>query len=65
MGKPISEARSEARSIAARVESFIRAADQALADDAASGITASRVRWRPPGVVGVIAPWNYPVATPR
>lgn len=65
MGKPIREARSEARSIAVRVESFVRAADQALADDdgVESGIRM-RVRWRPLGVVGVIAPWNYPVATP-
>jgi len=65
MGKPIREARAEARSIAARVESFVTAADQALADDEGveNGIRV-RVRWRPLGVVGVIAPWNYPVATP-
>src|SRR5690606_25617996 len=25
---------------------------------------AVRVRWRPMGVVAVIAPWNYPAATP-
>lgn len=65
MGKPIREARAEARSLAARVESFIAAAERALADEEGveNGIRV-RVRWRPLGVVGVIAPWNYPVATP-
>lgn len=65
MGKPIREARAEVKNIAARVESLAAAARQALADEEGveSGIRM-RVRWRPLGVVAVIAPWNYPVATP-
>ena len=65
MGKPIREARAEVKNVAARVESFIAAAGQALADE--EGVEAGirvRVRWKPLGVVAVIAPWNYPVATP-
>lgn len=65
MGKPIREARAEVRSIPVRVESFIRAAAQALRDEEGeeNGIRV-RVRWRPLGVAAVIAPWNYPAATP-
>jgi succinate-semialdehyde dehydrogenase/glutarate-semialdehyde dehydrogenase len=65
MGKPIREARAEVRSIAARVESFVTAARQAVADEeGVENAIRVRVRWRPLGVVAVIAPWNYPVATP-
>jgi succinate-semialdehyde dehydrogenase/glutarate-semialdehyde dehydrogenase len=65
MGKPIRDARAEARNVGARVESFITAAAKALADEeGVEGGVHVRVRWRPLGVVGVIAPWNYPVATP-
>ena len=65
MGKPIREARAEVKNVAARAESFVATARQALVDDEGteSGIRM-RVRWRPLGVVAVIAPWNYPVATP-
>ncbi len=65
MGKPIREARAEVKNVAARIETFIAAAGQALADEESveAGIRM-RVRWRPLGVVGVIAPWNYPIATP-
>lgn len=65
MGKPIRDARAEVRSISSRVESFVAAARQAVADEEGveNGIRV-RVRWRPLGVVAVIAPWNYPVATP-
>ena len=66
MGKPIREARTEVRGVAARIEGFITQARQAAAEETGveGGIRVT-VRWRPLGVVAVIGPWNYPVATPN
>ncbi len=66
MGKPIREARVEVRGVASRVESLIKAAREACAPE--SGVEAGirmEVHWRPLGVVAVIGPWNYPIATPN
>ena len=66
MGKPIREARAEVRGVGARVEGFIKQAHAASAEETgAEGGIEVRVRWRPLGVVAVIGPWNYPVATPN
>lgn len=66
MGKPLREARAEVRGVASRVESFIVRAEQACTEEVGveGGIKVT-VRWRPLGVVAVIGPWNYPVATPN
>ena len=66
MGKPLREARAEVRGVATRVESFITQAARACAEEVGveGGIKVT-VRWRPLGVVAVIGPWNYPVATPN
>ncbi len=66
MGKPIREARSEVQGVAARVESFVAQATQAMQDETqVEGAIEVTLRWRPLGVVAVIGPWNYPVATPN
>ncbi len=66
MGKPIREARTEVRGVAARIEAFISQAQAACAEETATeGGIHMKVRWRPLGVVAVIGPWNYPVATPN
>ena len=66
MGKPIREARTEVRGVAARIETFISQAQAACAEETATeGGIHMKVRWRPLGVVAVIGPWNYPVATPN
>jgi len=66
MGKPLREARAEVRGVASRVEAFIARAEEACAEEVGveGGIKVT-VRWRPLGVVAVIGPWNYPVATPN
>jgi len=65
MGKPIREARAEVRSVGPRLRSFGERARAALADEIGrEGGIEVRVRQAPLGVVAVIAPWNYPVATP-
>jgi acyl-CoA reductase-like NAD-dependent aldehyde dehydrogenase len=66
MGKPIREARTEVRGVATRIEAFITQARLACAEETGEegGIRVT-VRWRPLGVVAVIGPWNYPVATPN
>jgi acyl-CoA reductase-like NAD-dependent aldehyde dehydrogenase len=65
MGKPIREARSEVRNVGRRLEAFGERARIALADEISrEGGIEVRVRQAPLGVVAVIAPWNYPVATP-
>ncbi len=65
MGKTLREARGEVRNVRSRVQAFGERARAALADDVGRerGIEVT-TRWRPFGVVAVIAPWNYPVATP-
>lgn len=65
MGKPIREARAEVRNVGRRLVAFAARAREALAEERGrEGGIEVRVRWCPYGVVGVIAPWNYPVATP-
>ncbi|MEZ4381400.1 MAG: aldehyde dehydrogenase family protein [Nannocystaceae bacterium] len=65
MGKTLREATSEVRNVAARLTAFGERARQAVADEVArEGAVEVTTRWRPLGVAAVIAPWNYPVATP-
>ncbi|MCB9702565.1 MAG: aldehyde dehydrogenase [Myxococcales bacterium] len=65
MGKPIRESRGEVRNVARRLVAFGERARVAAAEEVArEGGIEVRVRWRPLGVAAVIAPWNYPVATP-
>jgi acyl-CoA reductase-like NAD-dependent aldehyde dehydrogenase len=66
MGKPISAARSEVRTVGVRVESFVARAKEACVDEEVEeGATAVRIEWRPLGVCAVVAPWNYPLSTPN
>lgn len=66
MGKPLAQARSEVQSVAPRMEGLIERAREACKDEVArEGGVEVTVQWRPLGVAGVIAPWNYPVATPN
>ena len=66
MGKPIRHARAEVDSVVARTEQFFERARAACADEVAREQTVQVVtQWRPLGVVAVIAPWNYPLATPN
>jgi len=66
MGKPVAEARGEVASVAPRLEGFIARAIEACEDQTtAEGNIEVTVGWRPLGVVGVIAPWNYPISTPN
>jgi acyl-CoA reductase-like NAD-dependent aldehyde dehydrogenase len=66
MGKPISAARGELRTVATRVEGFIsRAKDACVDEHLEEGKTAVRLEWRPLGVCAVVAPWNYPLSTPN
>lgn len=66
MGKPVRLARAEVANIFSRTRSFIARAREACSDEVASegGIEVT-TSWRPLGVVGVIAPWNFPVSTPN
>ncbi len=65
MGKTLREARGEVKNVGARLRAFGERTRQAIAETVACerGIEVT-TRWRPLGVVAVIAPWNYPVATP-
>jgi len=66
MGKPIREARAEVRGVGVRFENLAKTAEAAVATESGveGGIRVD-VHWRPLGVVAVIGPWNYPVATPN
>jgi len=65
MGKTLREARGEVRNVRIRLEDFAARARVAVEEEVGreKGVEV-RTRWRPFGVVAVIAPWNYPVATP-
>jgi acyl-CoA reductase-like NAD-dependent aldehyde dehydrogenase/nicotinamidase-related amidase len=62
-GKPIADAREEI----ARAVAHVRAASQLFGSDLAEPIVADgpvRARFHPRGVVGLVTPWNNPVAIP-
>jgi acyl-CoA reductase-like NAD-dependent aldehyde dehydrogenase/nicotinamidase-related amidase len=62
IGKPRAEARAELRRALAHVETAARLVEDA---DASTGLAPGvRVRYRPVGVVGLVTPWNNPVAIP-
>ncbi len=66
MGKPLAEARGEAKTMRARAEALCGLAEQALADETlpvASGFHRF-IRHEPLGVVLDIAAWNYPLLVP-
>lgn len=66
MGKPIKHARGEIGIVSARMSAFVDRAREACRDEIRSeGSVQVKVQWRPLGVVGVIAPWNYPISTPN
>lgn len=66
MGKPIKHARSEVKIVGARMRAFTERAREAGRDEVSREKALEvTVQWRPLGVVGVIAPWNYPVSTPN
>ncbi len=65
MGKTLREARGEVRNVRSRLRDFAARARVAAEDEVGrEGSVEVTTRWRPFGVVAVIAPWNYPVATP-
>jgi aldehyde dehydrogenase (NAD+)/succinate-semialdehyde dehydrogenase/glutarate-semialdehyde dehydrogenase len=65
MGKTLREATGEVRNVAARLRAFGERARLAAADEVGcEGSVEVTTHWRPLGVAAVIAPWNYPVATP-
>jgi succinylglutamic semialdehyde dehydrogenase len=59
MGKVISEARTEAQSIAGKIDSVIELLQSEL--PAASLNAPGEQRFRPLGVVGIIGPFNFPI----
>lgn len=62
VGKPRAEARAEVRRALAHIETAVAVATDGTTELApAPGL---RVRHRPRGVVGLITPWNNPVAIP-
>lgn len=65
-GKPLAEARGEARTMRARVEALAALAPTALADEPLPEQTGFRrlIRHEPVGVVLDIAAWNYPLLVP-
>jgi acyl-CoA reductase-like NAD-dependent aldehyde dehydrogenase len=65
MGKPLREAR--ARSAGSPPRRVLRSTALAACatEVGVEGGVRMTVRWRPLGVVAVIGPWNYPVATPN
>lgn len=65
MGKTLREARGEVKNVGARLKAFGERTRLAIAETVGCerGIEVTTL-WRPLGVVAVIAPWNYPVATP-
>ncbi|WP_299787972.1 aldehyde dehydrogenase family protein [uncultured Shewanella sp.] len=66
MGKPlksgIGEVRSCGNGMAGKVKA-IKSALQTVVHD--TNTTQTRITYRPLGVVGVISPWNYPMAMPQ
>lgn len=68
MGKPLAEARGEARTMRGRVEALCRLAPSALADEVLpepeGGGFRRFIRHEPVGVVLDIAAWNYPLLVP-
>jgi len=65
MGKPLSQARGEVRTMAARARALLAIADESLATidvPASDGITR-RIQKRPLGVVLDLPAWNYPLLT--
>jgi aldehyde dehydrogenase (NAD+) len=66
MGKPIREARGEALRAAQILRYFAGAAYGAVGEHFEQGASGAEVstRRRPVGVVGLIAPWNFPLAIP-
>jgi acyl-CoA reductase-like NAD-dependent aldehyde dehydrogenase len=65
-GKPLAEARGEARTMRARVEALIALAPAALADEVLPEQAGFRrlIRHESVGVVLDIAAWNYPLLVP-
>lgn len=63
MGKPLSQAQGEVRTMIARAEHIIAIADAALADEylPEDGNLVKFIRHEPLGVVLDIAAWNYPL----
>jgi acyl-CoA reductase-like NAD-dependent aldehyde dehydrogenase len=71
MGKPLAEARGEAKTMRARVEVLCSLAERALADEPLAPLAGSTtnpiqrfIRREPVGVVLDIAAWNYPLVVP-
>lgn len=66
MGKPVKWARAEVNNVFRRTRSFFQRAEEAIADEVGTeGDVQVVTQWRPLGVVGVIAPWNFPFSTPH
>ena len=64
MGKPITQSRSEVKTMVARAKHMITLADKALATIELENEDKSLIRKivkEPVGVVAVLAPWNYPL----
>jgi acyl-CoA reductase-like NAD-dependent aldehyde dehydrogenase len=66
MGKPIREARGEVGRAATILRYVAGAAYKAVGEQFEQALTGAQVstRRRPLGVVGLITPWNFPIATP-
>ena len=66
MGKPLAEARGEAKTMRARVEALCGLADRALADEPLPELPGFHrfIRHEPVGLVLDIAAWNYPLVVP-
>ncbi|MFV8751782.1 aldehyde dehydrogenase family protein [Nannocystaceae bacterium ST9] len=66
MGKPLAEARGEAKTMRARVEALCGLAERALADEPLPELPGFHrfIRHEPVGVVLDIAAWNYPLLVP-
>ena len=63
IGKPRAEAQAEVRRAVAHVESALRRIP--APDTDIDGPPAdTRVRWRPVGTIGLVTPWNNPLAIP-
>jgi acyl-CoA reductase-like NAD-dependent aldehyde dehydrogenase len=68
MGKPLAEARGEAKTMRARAEVLCNLAERALADEVLPPLPGASIhrfiRHEPVGVVLDIAAWNYPLLVP-
>lgn len=66
MGKPLAEARGEAKTMRARAEALCGLAESALADEVLPELAGFHrfIRHAPVGVVLDIAAWNYPLLVP-